>query len=256
MKEQETIDRKRVFECSTGWTWLLIVLAMVFPTFSSLADFVFFAGDGQGSNPAQQVTYAVGKVVQLLYPLVCLWLCGERLPRPSDVQAPRVADIWPGAMFGLVVAAGLIGLYFVLSRTTALFDKTQQELQQKMMQFGVNSLAGFVGFALFLTLIHSLLEEYYFRWYIYGWLKRLAPLALAVVLSAVAFMAHHVVILVVYFPENIGLAVVPFSLCVAIGGAVWAWLYQRTGSLYTPWVSHLIVDAALFVVGYDLVRPV
>jgi membrane protease YdiL (CAAX protease family) len=45
----------------------------------------------------------------------------------------------------------------------------------------------------------------------------------------------------------------PFSLSVAGGGVVWAWLYERTGSIYPAWVSHLLVDAGLFVIGYDLV---
>jgi membrane protease YdiL (CAAX protease family) len=44
----------------------------------------------------------------------------------------------------------------------------------------------------------------------------------------------------------------PFAACVAVGGAVWAWLYQRTNSVYAPWISHLVVDASLFVIGYDL----
>ena len=45
-----------------------------------------------------------------------------------------------------------------------------------------------------------------------------------------------------------------FSVCVAVGGAMWAWLYERTGSLLGPWLSHLLVDAAIFAIGYDLVR--
>jgi len=32
----------------------------------------------------------------------------------------------------------------------------------------------------------------------------------------------------------------------------WAWLYLRTGAVYAPWVSHMLIDASLFVVGYDL----
>jgi len=43
------------------------------------------------------------------------------------------------------------------------------------------------------------------------------------------------------------------SLGVAVGGIFWAWLYHRSGSLYGPWLSHLLIDAAIFVVGYDLV---
>ena len=44
-----------------------------------------------------------------------------------------------------------------------------------------------------------------------------------------------------------------FSLAIAIGGAAWAWLYHRSGSLVGPWLSHLLVDAAIFVIGYHLV---
>jgi membrane protease YdiL (CAAX protease family) len=44
-----------------------------------------------------------------------------------------------------------------------------------------------------------------------------------------------------------------FSAGVAIGGAFWAWLYNKSGSLYGPWLSHALVDAAIFAIGYDLV---
>ena len=45
-----------------------------------------------------------------------------------------------------------------------------------------------------------------------------------------------------------------FSLATAVGGAFWAWLYNKTGSIYGPWASHLLIDAAIFAVGYDLIR--
>jgi hypothetical protein len=41
---------------------------------------------------------------------------------------------------------------------------------------------------------------------------------------------------------------------VAAGGAFWAWLYQRSGSLVGPWLGHLLADAAIFTVGWQLVR--
>jgi membrane protease YdiL (CAAX protease family) len=45
---------------------------------------------------------------------------------------------------------------------------------------------------------------------------------------------------------------VPFALCVAGGGVAWAWLYDRSNSLYAPWLSHLLIDAAVMAIGYDL----
>jgi membrane protease YdiL (CAAX protease family) len=43
------------------------------------------------------------------------------------------------------------------------------------------------------------------------------------------------------------------AACVALGGAVWAWMYERRGSLYGPWIGHFLVDAVIMYIGYDLV---
>jgi hypothetical protein len=79
------------------------------------------------------------------------------------------------------------------------------------------------------------------------------PWRLALVLSSLAFMGHHVIVLAVYLPGAFATAVVPFSLCVAVGGGVWAWLYHHTGTIYANWLGHLLVDAAILVVGYAMV---
>jgi len=79
---------------------------------------------------------------------------------------------------------------------------------------------------------------------------RLMP---AILLSSLAFMLHHVIIMAVYMPSRFWTGAVPMSLAVGVGGAVWAWLYERTGSIYACWISHLIIDAAIMVVGFDMV---
>jgi membrane protease YdiL (CAAX protease family) len=66
-------------------------------------------------------------------------------------------------------------------------------------------------------------------------------------------MAHHVVVIGRFFPNDFWSATVPLSLCVAGGGAFCAWLYHRSGSIYAPWISHLLVDVAVLGVGYDMV---
>jgi membrane protease YdiL (CAAX protease family) len=64
-----------------------------------------------------------------------------------------------------------------------------------------------------------------------------------------------VIVLAVYLPDQFWIAAVPFSLAVAGGGIVWAWLYERTRSLYAPWVSHALIDAALMAIGYAMLAP-
>ena len=105
---------------------------------------------------------------------------------------------------------------------------------------------------MFYSLFHSLLEEYYWRWFVFRQLRRLVPLWPAIVVSALGFMGHHVIVLSEFFKEAPWLAWL-FSSAVAVGGVFWAWLYERTGSLFGPWLSHLLIDAGIFWVGYDLV---
>jgi membrane protease YdiL (CAAX protease family) len=230
-------------------TWLALGFALVFPAVIAWIYFVALATEGQGANPGLQATYSGGKVVQFSFPLVCLLLFEGRLPR---LARPTWRGLAYGVGFGLLVAGAMLLLYFVLLRHSTFLGETPAQLRSKVEQFGMASPAGFVSLAIFLTVLHSLMEEYYWRWFVFSWLRRQAPLLTAIVVSSLGFMAHHVIVLDVYFPGRFLSAVVPFSLCIAVGGAFWAWLYQRTGSIYAPWLSHLLVDAAIMLVGYDL----
>jgi membrane protease YdiL (CAAX protease family) len=59
----------------------------------------------------------------------------------------------------------------------------------------------------------------------------------------------------VFFPGQFWTLAVPFAACTGVGGAFWAWLYDRTGSLYAAWFSHVLIDAGIMVVGYRMLAP-
>jgi membrane protease YdiL (CAAX protease family) len=119
--------------------------------------------------------------------------------------------------------------------------------------FGLDSVSKFVALGVFYSLAHSLLEEYYWRWFVFGQLRSLVRLWPAIIVASLGFMAHHVLVLSLYFGWWTWPTLL-FSACVAVGGAFWAWLYDRTGSLLGPWLSHLLVDAGIFFIGFELVR--
>jgi membrane protease YdiL (CAAX protease family) len=226
---------------------------MIFPTIAAWIYFVAMATPGGQVNPWQQGAYVAGKVVQFGFPVLFLALGGGPWPPPL---LPRRTGLGLGLAFGLLVAAGGFGVYFGWLRNSPVLAKTPAELQTKLVQLGMDTPARYAALAAFIVVAHSLLEEYYWRWFVFGQLRRVATAISAMVLSSLAFMAHHVVVLAVYLPGRFLTAAAPFSLAIALGGAFWAWLYERAGTLYPSWLSHMLVDAAIFAIGWDLLWPI
>jgi membrane protease YdiL (CAAX protease family) len=210
-----------------------LLVAMTLPSLVTWLYFIVLVTDKDTHNVAQLAASAAGKVVQLVLPIVVVWLLEKRLPRP---QRPRFDGILWGAAFGLLAAGAIFVLYYAGFGDSPMLASTPQRVREKVIQLGLN----------------SLFEEYYYRWFVFGQLRKLLPFLPAAVISSLAFMAHHVILLNAFFPGYFFVATVPLSLCVAAGGAFWAWLYERTGTLYSAWVSHGIVDAAIFGLGWVL----
>jgi membrane protease YdiL (CAAX protease family) len=224
---------------------------MSFPAVMTWCYFILLSTGGGKANLWQQTAYSGGKILQLGFPVLFLFLRDRRWPWPAK---PRWEGLGLGLGFGLLVAAAMLGLYFGYFRNSAAFASTSVQVRHKLEEFGLTSAAGYFGLAAFIVVIHSLLEEYYWRWFVFGHLRELVPVGWAVGLSSLGFMAHHVIVLWYYFPGHFVDVVVPFSLAVALGGAIWATLYQRTGSIYASWLSHLLVDASIFAIGWDLLQ--
>jgi uncharacterized protein len=220
--------------------------ALVFPTLVTVVYFVLLA-----DHPAawQQGAYAIGKLLQFGFPLLWIGLV-ER--RPWKLRRPKPRELIEGFLLGGIILAGMLILYLGWLKRGGIPPEAVAAIRAKVAGVGVASLPRFAALGIFYALGHSLMEEYYWRWFVYGQLRGLTRPSLAVVISSLGFMAHHVCVLGLYFGWTSGLTMF-FSVSVAVGGMLWAWLYRRHGSLYGVWLSHLLVDAGIFAVGYDLV---
>jgi membrane protease YdiL (CAAX protease family) len=224
-----------------------VVFALALPT---LLAWLYFIRLAQSPGALQQTVYTLGKTVQFAFPI--LWVLAVQRRR-LRWKRPAAPGLYEGLGFGVLVFVGALLLYHGWLKPAGYFDHAREAIAEKLQGFGLTGPTKYVAFAVFLALAHSLLEEYYWRWFVFGQLRRLIPLWAAITVSSLGFMSHHVIVLGSYFGWS-SPATVLFSLAVAGGGAVWAWIYHRSDSLYGPWLSHLIVDAAIMVVGYDLAR--
>lgn len=239
--------------------WSALAFAMTFPTIMTWFYFVALARpqDSQSleGGPAQgnlwvQAVYGAGKFIQFSFPVLYLALVD---PNHLRSLRPQFKGWGLGIGFGVLVSAGVFALYEAGLRSWLVDIGTATQIRGKIEEFNSATPIRYAALAGFLAVVHSLLEEYYWRWFVFGRLRKLLSVPSAIALSSFAFMAHHVIVLGRFFPNDFWTAAVPFSLCIAVGGAFWAWLYNRSGSIYSTWLSHLLVDVAILAIGYDLV---
>ena len=227
--------------------WIVVGIALALPT---CVTWAYFTLASSYSPTAVKLAYGLGKTVQFALPIAWVWF----VERPTGmVTTPRPAGLASAVGFGLAVVCSMLVLYHVWLKDSTLFVDAQPEIQQKLRDFALLTTGRFAAFGVFYALVHSLLEEYYWRWFVYRQCRHLMPTSTAMVVSALGFMAHHVLLMGTYFGWT-SWATWFFSICVFVGGLVWAWLYERSGSLVGVWLSHLLVDAGIFLVGYDLLR--
>lgn len=155
--------------------------------------------------------------------------------------------------FGLAIASGVLialvifGAYALMMRWGAI-DASQ--VAERAAKTGLNTVGVFLGGALYWITVNSLMEEYVWRWFVLRKCEVLWGGKTGLVVAALAFTAHHVIALAAQF--NWGITLLG-SLGVFIGGATWNWLYLRYRSIWPGYVSHAIVDLAIFLIGYRLI---
>ncbi len=222
-----------------------VAFAAVLPT---AVTAVYFLALDDHPTWLQQTAWGLGKLVQFSFPLV--WVLAVQRRRL------RVGPGWrrgwrAGIASGAIVFAAMTAMYYLWLEPAGALDRPAVAMTEKVVDLGLHSLWRYLAFAAFLAVVHSLLEEYYFRWFVFGQMRRLMPLGPALAIASLAFAAHHVLVLAGFLGWASPLTWLG-TAAVAAAGAFWAWLYHRTGSLLGPWISHLLADVAILAVGYEL----
>src|SRR5208282_1583976 len=166
---------------------------------------------------------------------------------PLSWSPPRHGGFRTGAVLGLVIAAVIFTGYGIALHLDVIHPG---KIAGRAAQTGLNHLNAYIGGAIWWVTVNSLMEEYVWRWFVFRKFEVLLGGKAAVIAAALAFTAHHVIVLAAQFNWPI---VVLGSMGVFIGGAAWSWLYLRYRSVWPGYVSHAIVDAAIFIIGYWLI---
>ncbi|MBM3335204.1 CPBP family intramembrane metalloprotease [Candidatus Sumerlaeota bacterium] len=224
---------------------LCLIPAMLLPAIAAVFYYVLFPGQWSG-----RIIYGTTKLFTLVWPIAAVWAIERQPLRLKPINAAKhLAAIPMGLASGLLIAATMLALYkwSVIGDYVGLY---RDAIRDKVEAFGLRDPATYLLFGTAMSVAHSLLEEYFWRWYVFGRLSKVSGLPSAYCLASFSFAAHHYIVLGCYFPLPLAAA---FGTCVAIGAAFWCWLYRRQQSLVGVWLSHVLADVAIICIGYRLV---
>ena len=191
-------------------------------------------------NPGYGVKSAIKIVLFFLVPLISVgWLGRQDF---KDLLRPRGSRAMSRTLvLGLGVYAGIMAAYFIL-RPYIDLETIRLALAEDL---GVNR-DNFILVALYISFMNSLLEEFFFRGYLFlGLLQRTGRIA-AYSISAFLFAAYHVAIIGRWFSPLIFL----FAMAgLFIGGLIFNYLNERNRNIINSWVVHLMANLAINTVG-------
>ena len=192
-------------------------------------------------QPGYAVKSAVKIVLFLLLPQIYFWWNREERQYIKQIFHPDRQGLKRAAVLGAGVYTVIVGGYFLL-RGMIDFSGIVGQLTEDA---GVHA-GNFLFVALYISLMNSLLEEFFFRGYAFLTLKRLTSRRLAYLFSSILFAAYHLGMTAGWFAPGVWL----LSMAgLFVGGCIFNCLNEKSGNLYASWLVHLCANVAINTVG-------
>ncbi len=196
-------------------------------------------------QPGYWIKSAVKLGLFLLLPLLSAALGARdalrRLPRLFRLER-RV--MLRAIILGLGVTAVIFGGYFALRNVFDLSAITGA-LGDAVGVRGDN----FLWVALYISLINSLLEEFFFRGFLFLGLLDGVSRTIAYAVSAGLFAIYHAAMMIGW--GSLGLLAL-FMLALFVGGVIFNRLNEHSRSIWPSWLVHLCANLAINTIGFIL----
>lgn len=109
----------------------------------------------------------------------------------------------------------------------------------------------FLYVSLYISFVNSLLEEFFFRGFLFLNLKKLSPRRFAYLCSAAAFALYHVAMMTGWFSWWLWVLVMTG---LTVGGMIFNWLNEKLNCIYVSWLVHMFANFAINTIGFILLR--
>ena len=156
----------------------------------------------------------------------------------------KKGSILKAILLGLGVYAVIVGGYF-LTRNIIDYSNVTSSLTEGM---GITA-KNFLYVSLYISLMNSFLEEFFFRGFGFITLKKYTTRKVAYLFSSALFAIYHVGMLVGMFHFAVLLLLM---LGLVIGGCIFNYLNEINDNVYPSWFVHMFANFAINTVGFIL----
>ncbi|MBN1525094.1 MAG: CPBP family intramembrane metalloprotease [Spirochaetales bacterium] len=182
-----------------------------------------------------------------------VWLAGWPLLRGQPSQI--ITEIKNCKKKIQSIAAGIISGIILFGVLFAGYQFFKNDLLQYASRgYGEADLAAlrqlFFVYALFGCVFNTLIEELYWRRFVFGKLEQKTNTIVAAVVSAICFGIHHYIMLVFIFSLFYVLLI---GTLIVVAGFIWNILFSKYKTIIPGWISHAFVVAMLMIVIADVV---
>lgn len=187
--------------------------------------------------------------VVITFLLFYSWLLGvpliDMLPPKERFKLTRKAllvGIGSGLLFFVFIFGGLSWLHVYLLDLEAL--------RKLLLDWGFSG-SGEILLVLVLLLANPILEEFYWRGYMFTKLRPHMSADFTILTTAAFYTLYHLISVIPIFSITFSLvAVIP----VLLAGLFWALIREKTGSITAAIISHMLSDFGIICVYWFIVR--
>lgn len=147
-------------------------------------------------------------------------------------------------LLGVLVYIIIISAYF-LTKNIIDYSNVTTSLTKGM---GITA-RNFIYVSLYISLMNSFLEEFFFRGYGFITLKNYSTRKLAYIFSSSIFAIYHIGMLIGMFNFATLLLLL---IGLIIGGCIFNYLNEKNNNIYSSWFVHMFTNFAINTVGFIL----
>ena len=181
------------------------------------------------------------KMVMFLILPIIYTLYDKNISLRDNFKIKSKKSLMYSLILGIGVYIGILVVYFILkdfinlSNIIELLDKNASVDKEN-----------FLWIALYISFVNSLLEEFFFRGFMFLNLKKISGRKFAYIVSSFVFSLYHVAIMGSWFNPILFIIAM---IGLFIGAIIFNYLNEKGGNIYNSWIVHMMANLSINTVG-------